>query len=86
MFEKVGECLYRYVPTGTYYARIKLLGKEVRRSLDTTDRTDVGAARMTLANLCDRYLATVKNQSGKTLKRKDHIVARIKADFPGVLT
>ncbi len=98
-FEKVGECLYRYVPTGTYYARIKRPGKEVRRSLGTddratakrkladlhkeVDRTDVGATRVTLADLCDRYLATVQNQSGKTLKRKNHIAARVKADFPG---
>lgn len=98
-FEKVGECLYRYIPTGTYYARIKRPGKEVRRSLATADRatakrkladlhkevdrTDVGAARVTLANLCDRYMATVQNQSDKTLKRKNHIAARIKADFPG---
>lgn len=98
VFKKVGECLYRYVPTGTYYARIKRPGKEVRRSLGTTDlatakrkladlhkevdRTDAGATRVTLADLCDRYLATVQNQSGKTLKRKNHIAARIKADFP----
>ena len=37
-FEKVGECLYRYLPTGGYYARIKTNGKEIRRSLETTDR------------------------------------------------
>ena len=97
-FERVGECLYRYIPTGTYYARIKRPGKEVRRSLDTTDRatakrkladlhkevdrTDGGMARITLAELCDRYMATVQNQSGKTLKRKHHIAQRLKADFP----
>jgi hypothetical protein len=31
-FEKVGECLYRY-SNGVYYARIKIDGKEIKRSL-----------------------------------------------------
>ena len=98
-FEKVGECLYRYAPTGMYYARIKRPGKELRRSLGTTDRatakrkladlhkevdrTDAATGRVTLANLCDRYMATVQNQRPKTLKRKHHIHARLLADFPG---
>jgi len=39
-FEKVGgtECLYRYLPNGKYYARFAVNGKEVRRSLGTSDR------------------------------------------------
>ena len=37
-FGKVGERLYQYIPSGTYYARIKRPGKEVRRSLGTIDR------------------------------------------------
>jgi len=37
-FEKVGECLYRYASTGVYYARVKVNGKEFRRSLKTDDR------------------------------------------------
>ena len=97
-FEKVGECLYRYTPTGMYYARIKRPGKEVRRSLETTDRamakrkladlhkevnrTEAGVGRVTLANLCERYMATVQSQKPKTLKRKCHIHARLLADFP----
>src|SRR3954470_12653736 len=36
-FQKVGECLYRYSSNGVYYARIKTSGKEIRRSLETTD-------------------------------------------------
>ena len=35
-FEKVGECLYWYSSTGGYYARIKTVSKEIRRSLVTT--------------------------------------------------
>ena len=38
LFDKVGECLYRYRPTGIYYARAKAGGKEIRRRLQTTDR------------------------------------------------
>jgi len=37
-FQKVGECLYRYSSNGVYYARIKGRGKEIRPSLETTDR------------------------------------------------
>jgi hypothetical protein len=37
-FQKVGECLYRYSSNGVYYAWIKHEGKEVKRSLRTTDR------------------------------------------------
>ena len=33
-FENVGECLYRYKPSGVYYARIKKNGKEIRQSLE----------------------------------------------------
>src|SRR5437588_270281 len=36
-FQKVGECLYRY-SNGVYYGRIRVEGKEIKRSLQTTDR------------------------------------------------
>ena len=41
LFQKVGECLYRYSSNGVYYARIKSSGKEIRRSLETTDAQGV---------------------------------------------
>ena len=69
-FQKVGECLYRYSSNGVYYARIKIDGKEIRRSLETTDRDlakrkladfrdeqqqiDRSQGKLTLAELCDR--------------------------------
>ena len=37
-FRRVGENLYRYSSSGVYYARFRLQGKEIRRSLKTTDR------------------------------------------------
>jgi hypothetical protein len=97
-FQKVGECLYRYSPNGVYYARIKVRGKEIRRSLGTIDRDlakrrlsalkdeqsqfDRSKSKLTLAELCDRYLKTVQHQKPKTLERKAHIVRRIKRDWP----
>ena len=75
-FEKVGECLYRYVSTGKYYARFESNGREVRRSLGTTDRalakrklldlqratarTSGQGDKLPLAELCDRYMATMR--------------------------
>ena len=102
VFRKVGPCLYRY-RNGTYYARFKSGGKEIRRSLETTDRKlaernlttkkddqsqlDRSQGKLTLAELCDRYLKTVQHQKPKTIERKTFIVGRIKTDWPtGQLT
>ena len=98
-FQKVGECLYRYSSSGVYYARIKVRGKEIRRSLQTTDRlmakrklaalkeaqaeVDLSKGKLTLAELCDQYLETVRHLRPKTVERKTHIVQRIKRDWPG---
>src|SRR5205814_5406444 len=87
-FEKVRgtECLYRYRPNGKYYARFVVNGKEVRRSLRTSDRDiakrhvlqirreaaviDPQASKITLAGLCNRYLPTVRHQAAKTVAQK----------------
>src|SRR5215475_11921892 len=90
VFEKVGECLYRYSSNGVYYARIRVDGKEIKRSLETTDRAiaqrklahfkneqrqiDRSQGKLTLAELCDRYLETVQHQKPKTIERKTCIV------------
>src|ERR1044071_4460860 len=37
-FAKVAECLYRNESSGIYYALVKRLGKQFRRSLKTSDR------------------------------------------------
>ena len=71
-FQKVGECLYRYSSNGVYYARIRVEGKEIKRSLETTDpalarrkladfrneqrQIDRSQGKLTLDALCDRYL------------------------------
>ena len=99
VFRKVAECLYRYSSNGVYYARIKTGRKEIRRSLETTDRQlanrnlkklkeeqsqiDRSKSKMTLAELCDRYLSVIQHQKPKTVERKTLIVRRIKKQWPG---
>jgi integrase len=103
VFEKVGECLYRYSSNGVYYGRIRVEGKEIKRSLETSDpalarrklarfkdeqrQIDRSQGKLTLAELCHRYLKTVQHQKPKTVERKTFIVGRIKKDWPtGKLT
>jgi integrase len=96
-FQKVGECLYRY-SSGVYYARFESAGKEIRRSLRTTDRAsaqralawlkedqkqvDPAQGKLTLGELCDRYSETVQHQKPKTVERKALIIRRLKSDWP----
>jgi hypothetical protein len=97
-FQKVGECLYRYLPSGVYYARIKSSGKEIRRSLRTTGRkladrelrrlkdeqgqVDRSQGKLTLAELCDRYKKTVQHQGLKTVIQKTYVADRIRGNWP----
>jgi integrase len=98
VFQKVGECLYRYSPNGVYYARVKTDGKEIKRSLRTRDREtakrelaqfrdeqrqiDQSQRRLTLVELCNRYIRAVQHQKPKTHKQKAYVVARIKEEWP----
>src|SRR5437588_2416056 len=97
-FQKVAECLYRYSSNGVYYARFESGGKEIRRSLRTVDRAsaqralgwlrqerkqvDPAQGKLTLAELSDRYLATIQHQKPKTIERKALIIHRIKSHWP----
>src|SRR4029453_549901 len=97
-FHKGGEFLYRYSSNGVYYARFESRGKEIRRSLRTTDRAsaqralawlkqerdeiDPAQGKLTIAELCDRYSATVQHQKPKTIERKSLIIHRIKSHWP----
>lgn len=96
-FERVGECLYRYVSKGTYYAKIRHEGRLVWKSLKTENRSqakrnladlrtklgriDHSAGRTTLEQLCRDYLGTL-SQSEKTLEGKETVVKRIVSDWP----
>ncbi len=92
-------CLYRYSSNGVYYALAKHEGKQKRASLKTTDKAeakrkladflrdlgkvDSSKGRVTLRELCATYLTTVQNQAAATVDRKEHIVERLLAHFPG---
>jgi integrase len=96
-FRKVGECLYRY-SNGVYYARFKADGKEIRRSLKTTDRDlarrnladlkkqqqqiDRSRGKLTLRELTDQWLETIQDSKRKTLEQKNYVAARIKEHWP----
>jgi integrase len=97
VFRKVGECLYRYSSNGVYYARFKVDGKEIRRSLKTTDKeeakrklgeekqkegeVDRSQGKLTLRELCDRWLKTIQDSKPKTLEQKSYVAARIKKQW-----
>jgi integrase len=97
-FQKVAECLYRYSSNGVYYARFESGGKEIRRSLRTTDRAsaqralawlkqereqvDPAQGKLTLGELCDRYSATIQHQKPKTVERKSLIIRRVRSHWP----
>src|SRR5215831_4814481 len=98
VFQKVGECLYRYSSNGVYYARIKVDGKEIRQSLATTDRQlakrnlatlkqnqrqiDRSQGKLTLRELCDRWLETIQDAKPKTLEQKTYVSTRIREQWP----
>jgi hypothetical protein len=65
-FQKVGECLYRYSSNGVYYARIKVRGKEIRRSLGTIDR-----------DLAKRRLSALKDEQSQIDRSKANLLSRI---------
>ena len=73
--EKSGECLYRYVPTGTYYARIKRFGKEGQRRLGTTGHA---TAKRKLAATCTQTWITCS-----TACRSTHYFPDTAVLFPG---
>src|SRR5205809_5974630 len=71
VLQKVGESLYRYSSNRVYYARVKVDGKEIKRSLGTTDPT-----------LARRNLAAFKR--GYQIVRTPNEQARGEKLFAGV--
>jgi len=84
VWKKIGPCLYRYAPSGVYYALIKFRGKQIRRTLDTQDLalarrkvrelprdlelTDPERALRTLEPQAERFLPTLSG-TASTLKK-----------------
>jgi len=73
-FQKVGPCLYRYLPNGVYYGLFKVDRKEIRCSLETTD---CKPAERTLAKKKEQQSQIDRSKSRMTL-----VVQRIKSDWP----
>ena len=98
--KKVAQCLYRYEPSGTYFAHIRTGGKLHRKSLDTTDRQlanrrlvefrrklsriNPRLGKTTLAAMCDLYLQTIGHLSKSTMKGRHGIIAHLKKTFVGI--
>lgn len=97
-FKRVAPGLYRYSVTGVYFAHVRIGGKLFRESLGTDDRkladrklidfrrdksrVDVAAGRITLAELCERYEATLEHLSESTRTAKTGILQRLRSDWP----
>jgi integrase len=98
-FEKIGECLYRNPSSGSYYALVKIRGKQIKQSLKTSDlpearrklrdfksdqaRIDPDAGRITVSALCDRLEGGL-SQSPKTLEKKKLVFSRIRDHWANV--
>ena len=84
--------LYRYNPSGQYFARVRFRGKLYRRKLDTDDlalakrklrtfrddleRTDATKGNTSFAKVLDDYLATLTGAE-TTLENKRAVVAKL---------
>lgn len=92
--------LYRYQPTGIYFARIRFGGKLYRRTLETSDktlakrklsefkngleRTDARAGKTTFAAVLDSFEATLGHLAAGTQKNKRAIIAKLRATYFGI--
>ena len=97
-FIRIATCLYRWRPTGLYYARINSRGKEITRSLGTSDRSFANQklaelkrihsalnsrnGNIVLAELVEKYRATFTHQKFKTREYKLIVTRRILDDWP----
>jgi integrase len=91
--------LYRYNPTGGYFARVRFNGKLYRRKLDTDDlafakrklrdfkndlqRTDASKGNTSFGKVLDDYAATLTG-ADSTLEKKRAIIAKLKATWFGI--
>ena len=97
-FEKVGECLYRNPTSKTYFARVKLKGKEIKRSLHTcnlkearrklidfkrsVEHLDPNSYNCTLHKLADKFEKTFNHLAPDTRENKKRVLRRIQDDWP----
>ena len=97
-FEKVGECLYRNPSSGTYFARVKLRGKEIKQTLETKnlatarrklkdfkrdlERLDRDAGQITLKELADKFEKTIQHFARDTISNKVRVLDRVRETWP----
>jgi integrase len=102
-WEKISRAigLYRYVPNGRYFARVRYRGKLHRKSLETSDsalakrrlaefrqtleRTDAASGNKSFAAVLDDYRATLIGAKS-TVEDKNVIIDRIKSMLLGAET
>src|SRR5262249_38271268 len=63
-----------------------LAQRRLRDLRDEQQQLDPSRGNLTLAQLCDRWLATKQNAKPKTLEGKTHAVGQIKTRWPGGAT
>src|SRR5438093_2983040 len=96
-----GSGLYRYNPTGQYFARVRFRGKLYSKKIDTADyelakrklaefkrdleRTDATKGNTSFAKLLDDYAETLGG-ADSTKEDKRHIIAKLKETWFGVDT
>src|SRR2546423_6543412 len=96
--KRVAQGLYRYSTSGVYFAHVRIQGKLFREWLRTTDRqlanrkladfrakkleVDPKLAKITIAELCDRYSETLAHLSASSIKAKRGILSRVKSEWP----
>ena len=98
-FEKVAECLYRNPSSRTYYALVKVRGKQFKQSLKTTDLPEAkrklrdyraslevakpSSGRVTVKSVCETFRATFQDQSGSTRQNKEIMLSKFEDQFGG---
>jgi hypothetical protein len=99
---KSGSCLYRYNPTGKYFARVRFGGKLYRRGLETRDfqvarrklssfkndlgRADARAGNTSFAAVLDKYAETIGALSASSQKDKRALLDKLKTTRFGIDT
>jgi integrase len=97
-FHRVADNLFRYSSSGVYYARFQSNGKDISRSLRTTDRTlakrrlaeklenasklDVKVGKMTLEELLRLYEERLAQYAPKTIATRQSIFKSFKQTWP----
>ncbi len=97
-FRRVAENLFRYSSSGVYYARFQSNGKDISRSLRTTDRAlakrrlvdelenasklDVKVGKMTLEELLRLYEERLGQYAPNTIATRQSILKSFKETWP----